>query len=207
MKLSNHSIALLSTTVGMILLAGAAPAQTLSGEALVKALRRGGYVIVMRHTSSPREAPDKQAANADNVKVERQLDETGRTTATAMGKALRDLKIPIGDVLASTTYRALETVKYAQLGNARTYPELGDNGQSMQGGTEAQAAWLRKRVTQFPTGPNTILVTHLPNIAGAFPQSAAGVDDGESLVFGPDGKGGATLVARIKVEQWPGLPR
>jgi len=207
MKLSNHSIALLSTTVGMILLAGAAPAQTLSGEALVKALRRGGYVIVMRHTSSPREAPDKQAANADNVKVERQLDETGRTTATAMGKALRDLKIPIGDVLASPTYRALETVKYAQLGNARTYPELGDNGQSMQGGTEAQAAWLRKRVTQFPSGSNTILVTHLPNIAGAFPQSAAGVDDGESLVFGPDGKGGATLVARIKVEQWPGFPR
>jgi phosphohistidine phosphatase SixA len=205
MKLSNHSI-LLSTTVGMILLAGAAPAQTLSGEALVKALRRGGYVIVMRHTSSPREAPDKQAANADNVKVERQLDETGRTTATAMGKALRDLKIPIGDVLASPTYRALETVKYAQLGNARTYPELGDNGQSMQGGTEAQAAWLRKRVTQFPSGSNTILVTHLPNIAGAFPQ-ASGVDDGEALVFGPDGKGGAALLARIKIEAWPGFPR
>ena len=204
MKLSRHSIALLSATVGMILLAGAAPAQTLSGEALVKALRRGGYVIVMRHTSSPREAPDKQAANADNVKVERQLDEIGRTTATAMGKALRDLRIPVGDVLASPTYRALETVKYAQLGNARTYTELGDNGQSMQGGTEAQAAWLRKRVTQFPSGSNTILVTHFPNIRDAFPQ-ASGVDDGEALVFGPDGKGGAALVARIKIEEWPGL--
>jgi phosphohistidine phosphatase SixA len=204
MKLSRHSTALLSTTVGMILLAGAAPAQTLSGEALVTALQRGGYVIVMRHTSSPREAPDKQAANADNVRVERQLDEAGRTTATAMGKALRDLRIPVGDVLASPTYRALETVKYAQLGNARTYPELGDNGQSMQGGTEAQAAWLRKRVTQFPSGSNTILVTHFPNIRDAFPQ-ASGVDDGEALVFGSDGKGGAALLARIKIEQWPGL--
>jgi phosphohistidine phosphatase SixA len=195
---------LLSFTTAIILLAGAAPAQTLSGEALVKALQRGGYVIVMRHTSSPREAPDKQAANADNVKVERQLDEVGRTTATAMGKALRDLKIPVGEVLASPTYRALETVKYAQLGNARTYTELGDNGQSMQGGTEAQAAWLRKRVTQFPSGSNTILVTHFPNIKDAFPQ-ASGVDDGKALVFGPDGKGGAILVARIKIEQWPGL--
>jgi phosphohistidine phosphatase SixA len=204
MKLSRHSIALLSATVGMILLAGTIPAQTLSGEALVKALQRGGYVIVMRHTSSPREAPDKQTANADNVKVERQLDEVGRTTATAMGKALRELKIPVGDVLASPTYRALETVKYAQLGNPRTYSELGDNGQSMQGGTEAQAAWLRKRVTQFPSGSNTILVTHFPNIRDAFPQ-ASGVDDGESLVFGPDGKGGAILVARIKIEQWPGM--
>jgi phosphohistidine phosphatase SixA len=204
MKLSRHSIALLSTTVGMIMLAGPAPAQTLSGEALVKALRRGGYVIVMRHTSSPRDVPDKQTANADNVKPERQLDEVGRTTAIAMGKALRDLKIPIGDVLASPTYRALETVKYAQLGNPRPYTELGDNGQSMQGGTEAQAAWLRKRVTQFPSGSNTILVTHFPNIKDAFPQ-ASNVDDGEALVFGPDGKGGATLVARIKIEEWPGL--
>src|SRR6266700_3598293 len=101
--------------LGAIALAGGAQAQSLRGEALVKALRQGGYVIVMRHTSSPRDAPSKQAANADNVKLERQLDEEGRTTATAFGKALRDLKIPVGDLLASPTYRALETVKYAEL--------------------------------------------------------------------------------------------
>jgi phosphohistidine phosphatase SixA len=185
--------------------AATAHAQTLQGEALMKALRQGGYVLVMRHTSSPREAPSKQAANADNVNVERQLDQEGRDTATAMGKALRDLKIPIGDVLSSPTYRALETVKYARLGTARTFAELGDNGQSMQGGTEAQAAWLQKRVTQFPSGVNTIMVTHFPNLTRAFPQWASGVADGEALVLGPDGKGGAVLVARIKIEEWPGL--
>src|SRR5580698_2239384 len=94
-------------------------AQTLSGDALLKALRQGGYVIVMRHASSPREVPDKQSANPDNLKPERQLDAEGRTTATAMGKALRDLKIPVGDVFTSPTYRALETVKYAQLGTPK----------------------------------------------------------------------------------------
>ena len=47
----------------LALISGTASAQTLSGEALVKALRQGGYVIVMRHASSPREAPDKQTAN------------------------------------------------------------------------------------------------------------------------------------------------
>src|SRR5438477_9774436 len=125
-----------------LLLAGFVHAQSLSGDALVKALRHGGYVIVMRHTSSPRAVPDKQTANPDNTKPERQLDEEGRVTAITMGKALHDLNIPIGDVLSSPTYRALETVKYAQLGTARTFAELGDNGQSMQGGTSAQAAWL-----------------------------------------------------------------
>ena len=190
---------------GIVLLAGAAQAQTLQGEALVKALRQGGYVIVMRHASSPREAPDKQTANADNVNRERQLDAEGRTSATAMGQALRDLKIPIGEVLTSPTYRALETIRYAKLGDPKPVVELGDNGQGMQGGTPAQAAWLQKRVTQFPAGTNTILVTHFPNLAGAFPQMAAGVADGEAMVFGPDGKGGAALVARVKIEQWTAL--
>jgi phosphohistidine phosphatase SixA len=189
-----------------ILFAGITQAQTLNGEALVKALRQGGYVIVMRHTSSPREAPGKEAANPDNVKVERQLDAEGRSTAAAMGKALRDLKIPVGEVLTSPTYRALETVKYAQLSSQpQPVTELGDNGQSMQGGTEAQAVWLRDRVKQFPKGSNTILVTHAPNLTRAFPKEAMGVADGEALIFGPDGKGGAALVARVKVEEWPAM--
>ena len=199
------ALTLLSGTAGMMLLARTAQAQPLHGEALVKALRQGGYIIVMRHASSPLEAPGKQTANSDNVKLERQLDQAGRASAIAMGKALRELRIPVGAVLASPTYRALETVRFAQFGNPRTYEELGDGGQSMQGGTGAQAAWLQKRVTQFPAGTNTIIVPHLPNITRAFPQLASGLADGEALIFGADGKGGATLVARIKIEEWPGL--
>jgi len=189
--------------VGVLLLATAAHAQTLTGEALVKTLRQGGCVIVMRHASSPREVPDKQTANPDNLRPERQLDETGRSTSAAMGKALRELKIPIGDIFTSPTYRALETLRLAQLPNPKPTPELGDNGQSMAGGTEAQAAWLQKIVTQFPTGTNTLVVTHFPNLTRAFPQQAAGVEDGEALIFGPDGKGGAKVVARVKIEDWP----
>jgi len=180
-----------------LLLAGTAHAQQLQGDALLKALRQGGYVIVMRHASSPRDVPDKQSANPDNVKPERQLDQEGRATATAMGKALRDLKIPVGPVFTSPTYRALETIRYAQFGNPQPVPELGDNGQSMQGGTEAQAAWLKKKVTELPKGTNTLLVTHMPNMSRAFPDATANLADGEALVFGPNG-----VVARIKIEEW-----
>lgn len=182
----------------LALVPGTAAAQNLSGDALVKALRQGGYVIVMRHASSPRDVPDKQTANPDNTKPERQLDAEGRATATAFGKALRDLKIPIGEVLVSPTYRAMETVRLAKLPDPKPQPELGDNGQSMQGGTDAQAVWLQKAVTQFPSGKNTILITHLPNIRGAFPQLNPAPADGEALVFGPSG-----IVARIKIEEWP----
>ena len=181
---------------------GAADAQGLPPDALVAALRRGGCVIVMRHASSPREAPDRQTADADNVNRERQLDEAGRAGAIAMGKALRQLKIPIGEVFTSPTYRALETVRLAQLPTPRKVDELGDGGQSMQGATEAQSAWLRNKVTQLPNGTDTIVVTHSPNMSRAFPEWTAGLADGESLVFGAGGKDGTTLLGRIKIEEW-----
>lgn len=191
------------SAAAMISMAGTAYAQALQGKVLVNALQKGGYVILMRHASSPRELPDKKSADPDNTKLERQLDEGGRNTAISMGKAFRDLRIPVGQVLSSPTYRALETVRLAQFGTPQTFPELGDNGASMQAAKADQAAWLRKQVAQFPTGTNTIIVTHLPNIAGAFPQLASGLADGEALIFGPDGKGGAVLVARVKIEEWP----
>ena len=199
-----------AAVVALVFSAAPVPAQTPPGpsprgDALVRALQRGGYVIVMRHASSPREVPDKQTANPDNVKPERQLDATGRATAAAMGKALRALNVPIGEIYTSPTYRALETLRLAQLPNPMPVAELGDNGQSMSGGTDAQAAWLQKKVTQFPTGTNTLLVTHFPNLTRAFPRDATGVEDGEALIFAPDGKGGAKVVARVKIEDWPKL--
>jgi len=198
----NRRLNLVCLVSALSLLPCCAAAQT-QGDYLLRALRRGGYVIVMRHASSPTEAPSMQTAEVDNVNLERQLDENGRTSAAGMGKALRDLKIPIGEVLSSPTYRALETVRLAQFGAPRIVPELGDNGQSMQASTEAQTAWLQKRVTQFPApGANTLLVTHLPDINRAFPQYSAGLADGEALIFGPNGNGGAALVARVKIDQW-----
>lgn len=69
----------------------------------------------------------------------------------------------------------------------------------MQVSTEAQAAWLRKKVTELPKGTNTILVTHFPNISRAFPDLSNGLADGEALIFG------AVLVAHVKIEDWPRL--
>ncbi len=199
-----HIISLKFVIAAVVLGSAATYSQTLSGTALIAALRQGGYVIVMRHASSPPEAPDKQTANPDNVKLERQLDESGRASAIAMGKAIRELKIPIRDVWTSPTYRAMETIRLAELSNPRAQPELGDGGQSMQGVSEAQAAWLREKVTHTPAGTNTVIVTHMPNLARAFPEWGA-IADGEAVVLRPDGKGGASVAGRIKIDEWPRL--
>lgn len=180
-------------------------AQTLSGPALIHALQSGGYVIVMRHASSPQTPPAKDAAEPDNTNDERQLDAAGKESAKAMGEALRRLHIPVGEVFSSPTYRALETAKFAQLPTPKTAPELGEHGGNMAQSSEAQVKWLRDQATHLPSHTNTILITHYPNITAAFPQEATGIKDGEALVFRPDAKGGTTLVARIPIEDWPKL--
>jgi phosphohistidine phosphatase SixA len=182
----------------------AAGAQTLSRAALVKSLQAGGHVLVMRHASSPGDVP--QNPNPDNVPPERQLDETGRKTAAAMGEALRRLKIPVGEVLTSPAYRARETARLARLPNPRVIAELGEGPQSMQSAVDrAQTEWLQKKVKELPRATNTLLVTHVPNVTAAFPNEVPAVLQGEALVFAPDGKGAAALVGRIKIEDWPGF--
>jgi phosphohistidine phosphatase SixA len=192
-----------------ICLAAAAPtrAEALSGSALVTALRHGGYVIVMRHPSSPQTPPDKAAADPGNTQLERQLDDAGRKSAREMGDALRSLHIPLGEVLSSPTFRAQEAVRLAGWSGAKTATELGEGAQGMMANADAErSAWLRKKVADVPrSGTNTILVTHTPNLMGAFGQTAAGIASGEALIFHPSGRTEPELVARIKIEEWPKL--
>ena len=179
-----------------------------AGPPLISALREGGYVLVMRHASSPAMPPDKASADRENTTLERQLDENGRNTARAMGSAMKALHLPIREIFSSPTYRALETVRMAGLPQPRTVAELGDGGQSMAPLQASPAAWLRNIVSQAPPpGTDRMIVTHAPNITGAFGASVADVADGEILVFRPDGNGDAMLAGRIKIEDWPALAR
>ena len=192
--------------VAAVLLAATwvAPAHS-APAALVNELHHGGYVLLMRHASSPANPPDKAAADPQNVGGERQLDEKGRASARAMDDAFRSLDIPVGQVFSSPTYRARETVKLAGFGAPVLSQELGDQGRSMARITGAGPAdWLKNKVSELPSsGRNTLLVTHMPNIAAAFPDQSAGLQDGETLVFKPDGHGHAYLVAKVEIGEWP----
>jgi hypothetical protein len=175
---------------------------------LIRALRRGGYVVVMRHASSPAEPPAPADAERDNAGRERQLDAAGRAAAIAMGEALKALQIPVGEVLSSPTYRALETARLAGLGPPMTFPELGDAGKSMQALPASQGDWLRAKAAERPrAGTNTFIVTQYPNIQGAFGQTAANLADGAALVFFPEAQGGSKLLGRIPIQDWPRLAK
>jgi len=184
---------------------GFAQSQRMSSDELLRILQSGGNVIVMRQACSPRVFPEPEAAQVDNTVLDRQLDQTGRITATAMGVALHELNIPISTVYSSPAYRALQTVKLAQLPEAKIYPELSDGGGFVAIASPGQSNWLRYQATHFPKGGNTLIVTHLANIRSAFPEYGGDVADGEALIFGPEGSAGRALLARIKIEDWPKL--
>jgi phosphohistidine phosphatase SixA len=185
----------------VLMLGAAAAAALLEGKQLTTALGGGGYVIVMRHASSPVAPPAQDQLAPGNVGRERQLDETGRASARAMGEAFRTLRITVGKVLSSTAYRALETARLAQFPDAHTYDDLSEVGKNAE-----RTASLRAEVALVPEAvTNTVLITQLSNIADAFGADAKDLAEGESLIYRPDGHGKATLAARVKIEDWPKL--
>jgi phosphohistidine phosphatase SixA len=188
-----------------VLWLGSAVAQSLPIDSIA-ALRAGGHTFVMRHAHSPSERPDAASAHSGNVRLERQLDEEGRAAAGAMGIAVRNLGIPIGEILTSPTFRALETVRALDLGDARSVEELGDGGLDMQPDVEGKRpAWLRAKASERPpASSNVLLITHLPNLRGAFGADAANMADGEALILRPDG-GGVVVVGRVRIDEWSSL--
>jgi phosphohistidine phosphatase SixA len=201
----------LVTLLCSFLLFGAAVAQNasqLSDQALVAALRAGGYNIYFRHAATEWSQQDKVNAegdwsSCDPAKI-RQLSDAGRQTAAAIGEAILALQIPIGRVLASPYCRTLETARRMQVGDVETSTDIMNmRVASYFGGTEAIAESARQRLSAPPEdGTNSILVAHgnvLISATGVYPQEA------EGIVFQPDGNGSYSVAARISPEQWTRL--
>jgi phosphohistidine phosphatase SixA len=184
--------------LGLALLVGSAARAAPGDAALVPRLRAGGLVLLMRHAHAPAQPPGSGR--------ERELDAAGEESARRFGEALRALKVPIGEVEASPTVRALQTVRLAGLGPARAVEALGDGGHSMSARTAGGGAgpeWLKAEVRRAPpAGTNRLLVTHQPNIVAALGQGYADLTDGEMLVIEP---ASGRVLGRIRIDAWPGL--
>lgn len=195
-----------SLAVGMLLLsfrpaAGAAVAPVLSDAQLLQQVRAGGYVLVLRHAQAPDTSPSAPEAEPDNPRRERQLSDNGKQSARELGAALHGLHVPIGPIYSSPTFRALQTIRLAQLGPARTVSQLAEGSRGMSGAAaQAQISWLRRAIERPPpAGSNTLIVTHTPNIVGAFGPEVADIAAGEMLVFEP---GRRALVGRLTIDAW-----
>jgi len=185
----------------------------------LESVRKGGYVIVIRHglttsdKTDPMANPAKADSKADSMSNmakkgtgERQLSEEGRAQAKAIGEAMHKLSIPVGVVMTSPLQRAVDTGTLLGYGTTTTNPDLGESGPALSPEENARRAdAMRKLAGQRPADKNLVLVSHKPNILEAFGKDWSNVTEGEASVFEPDGKGGHKLIVRVKSDEWNGL--
>jgi len=172
--------------------------------AWVAALRDGGHIIVVRHGATYADQADTNPLDPKDTAHQRQLNDTGRAAAKAMGDALRTLKIPVGKVQTSQFQRAVETGTLLGFGEVSSTPDLTEGGLvvSPNENNRRSAAFRTLAATPPPAGTNIVLVSHKPNIIDAFGKDWFDIREGEASIFRPDGKGGFTLVARVQIAEW-----
>jgi phosphohistidine phosphatase SixA len=161
--------------------------QSLSGHALVEALRRGGFVVFLRHAEQGAlpQVPDCAVT---------MLTPEGIAQATKLGETLRRAGIPADPPLTSPLCRALQTARHLGLGTPVLEPGLIP-------GADREKVEARDRLlsTPPPPGRNTLLVGH---ITSAPEGKKLMTDKAGLIVFRPDGTGGRAVVAHVLPEDW-----
>jgi len=177
------------------------PRVELQGRALLAALRGGGYILYFRHTSTDFGQYDERMTGYEDCARQRNLTDAGRAEARAIGQALRELEIPIADVLASPFCRTMETARL-MFGRAAAAPTV--RGGPAQPESADRYAELRNLLaTPVARGTNLAIASH----GNPFVAVAGGpyLAEGEAAVIEPLGNAGFRIVARIKKDEWAPL--
>ena len=146
-----------------------AHAQTTDAKAVAAEMKKGSYVVVMRHGATNRDQADTDPLNPDNVAKQRLLSDKGREQAKQVGEAFKKLGIPLGTVYTSKFNRAVETGKLIGGGAVTPTFDVTEGGPVVTPiENDRRSEALKKMIaTAPPLGKNTLIVTHMPNILNA----------------------------------------
>lgn len=194
-------------TLALAAWVGLAPFLALAGEppaadlrALLPELRKGGYVIYMRHAATEQVGATDEAADLSRCETQRRLSDVGRAQAVAIGKAIKTLNIPIGAVQTSPFCRAIETADLA-FGRHKVNKDL----TFVMALTAAEASRLASALRALLAAPphdntNTVLVSHSANL-----REAAGIfakPEGAAYIVRPLAAGKFEVIGRVLPEDW-----
>lgn len=175
-----------------------APAPELRGEALMTALRSGGYTLLVRHARTDRSIPTRETPGYSPPlrSEQRNLTAAGERDVKLMAAVVKRYALPIGEVLSSPIYRCRETADAFGTPTVtlalRVFP------------TTAETAAL-VRASAAP-GTNRVLVTHHFVIEALVPGIRPGdIGESEVAVVRPAADGGVELVGRITLADWEQL--
>jgi phosphohistidine phosphatase SixA len=166
---------------------------------IVAELRKGGYVIFLRHTKTDWDQKDIEPFNYSDCTTQRNLTEEGRAQAKLIGEAYRAFGIPIAKVLSSPFCRCVDTASLA-FGDYEVNEDLAHIAYSEDKEGRKRTAYLRAKTKEFlstvpPPGTNIVLVGHSPNLIPIV--DIRPLPEGNTVVFKPDGKGSFELAGMI----------
>jgi len=194
----------LRTLAILIALVGTAWSQTSPPVgAVLKLLRVGGYVIVFRHGATHTDQADTDPLNLDNVAKQRQLNDTGRADAKAVGEVFKANGIPIGKSYSSRFERAVETARLIGGKEPQATLDATEGGLVVSPNENNRRTQALRALVAVPPDPgtNTLIVTHKPNILDAFGKDWFEIKEGEASIFKP-ANGTYVMVARVQIAQW-----
>jgi len=178
----------------------------ITGE-LLKQIRKGGFVLYLRHGNTDNSRADR-VPNVDlnDCATQRLLSDEGRAVMKQVGHALRQAKIPLAEILVSPMCRTRESAQLA-FGDKFEVTEVlmysaNMTDEEKRPRLEALRSILRAPI---PAGRNRLLLAHAPNLAdliGFFVKP-----EGTVVVFSQSGAAGYEYVASIHPEDWRHLTR
>jgi hypothetical protein len=169
-----------------------APENALSGAAMVEALRRGGFVLYLRHTETGEISDDCNKSN---------LTEVGRSEAKRIGSAIRALRLPIDKIISSDVCRVIETAKLMDVAPLEINEDLHRGPKRPD--HRVHEARNRLLASAPAAGTNRLLAGHMQ--AGESPEDRLFLDLGEIIVFRPNSGGRPVPVARVRAGEWQAI--
>ena len=190
--------------IPLVVLAAAVAATAETPADLLPELKKGGYVLFVRHPRTNPDQADTDPLNLDNIKAQRQLSDDGRKQARALGECFRALGIPVEKVISSKFNRAQEAAKLLAVGEVTTSVDVSEGGLVVSTReNQRRATALRQLLSTPPAkGKNLVVISHKPNLQDAAGKEFGDLDESETVVFRPLGDGKFKAIARVGSEAW-----
>ena len=190
----------LLATFGVALLPALARAQATPAQ-LIAAMREGGKVVFLRHSTTVQEQVD--TGRLGDRAGQRNLSPAGIEQARALGRALRALDIRFGRILASPVFRARDTAEFA-FGPGSFMESMEVVADDYAGGRVDFMVDATRRLLRTPPegGTNLLIVGHRTPLEMVtrqrFPDTV--LPEGAMAVFMPMGNE-AKLLGTLTAEQ------
>jgi phosphohistidine phosphatase SixA len=164
-------------------------------EALMTALRSGGYTVILRHARTDRSFQEERSYVPKERSAQRNLTDEGIRDAALMRVVFRKYGVTFSEIISSPMYRTVETAELA-VGTPTTITMVLRSIPS----TPEQAALIK---TPPKHGTNRLLVTHHFVIETHVPGIEPGeIGESEAAVVRHTKDGNVELVGRITLDDW-----